>query len=565
MASNQTFVRSLYQVILARDPATAETLGWSSQLDSGFLTKAQVAYGFLSSPEYLTGVQPIARLYYAAFQRMPDLQGVQFWMSLLRTGATWEQIAGQFINSPEFALRYGNPTDPGAIVDILYQNVLQRPADPPGKTYWVDVLNHGAGPGALLNGMAQSVEFQAKANGLIDDTMAYYGIVGRVPTASELAARPADLTNIVLQAISRGASTTGSDGITFDSKTLVESPANDGSVITTIAVTLVGDSFKGNIGSTLGKIVNVPAGLTGVITKTTDTTATLSFTGNAKANASANSVSNVLTTFSASDFVSGSTSGKTGLAQTMAINFFDIPVSETNGTVTMSGAAASSVKVDLVANKLYFGGVTNSLVSGSLANAKKLDVSDLTVSKGTVTFLANDLGDTFVGGATTATITGGAGNDTISLGSATGNRVVFGANNGLDTIKNLKIGAGGDILDFSAFLNKTGATHLAAVQEGAGKAAAWSNGDVLILAGAGLDTPAAVAASFNAGDFAPATANGKAVVITSDIVGDAKVWYLVNQVPAATISASEITQVATLVGINNLGLSGYGFVAANFG
>ena len=567
MASNQTFVRQLYQTVLARDPGTTETTGWSTPLDSGFYTRAQVAYNFLSSAEYQTGVQSLARLYYGAFQRVPDVQGLQFWMNLLRTGATLDQVASQFVNSSEFALRYGKPVDPGSVVDTLYQNIMQRAPDAAGRAYWVDILNHGTGAGVLLNGLAQSAEYQAKANGVVDDVVAYYGIVGRAPTTAELAARPADLTSIVLQAVSRSSSATGSDGITFDSKTLVESPANDGSIITTIAVTLVGDTFKGNIGASLGKIVNVPAGLTGTITKTTDTTATLSFSGTAKANAALNSVSNVVATFSTTDFASGSIAGKSGLTQTLAVNFFDIPASEINGVLALSGTASSAVTIDLFNDKLLFGTVANSLVAGSMSNVKTVDVSDLTVSKATVTFLGDDADNTFTGGTAAATITGGKGNDTLTLGSAA-NRIKFAVSagdNGLDVIKNLKIGTGGDVLDFSAFLNKTGTTHIAAVTEGAAAGAAWANGDVLVLAGPGLDTAAAVAASFNAGDFAVAAANGKAVVITSDIVGDAKVWFVVNQAPAGNIDASEVTQVATLVGINNLGLTGYGFVATNFG
>lgn len=567
MASNQTFVRQLYQTVLARDPGTTETTGWSTPLDSGFYTRAQVAYNFLSSAEYQSGVQSLARLYYGAFQRVPDVQGLQFWMNILRTGATLDQVASQFVNSSEFALRYGSPAVPATVVDTLYQNILQRSADAAGRAYWINTLNKGTGAGVLLNGLAQSAEYQAKANGVVDDVIAYYGIVGRAPTTAELAANPGDLMSIVLQAVSRSSSTTGSDGITFDSKTLVESPANDGSIITSIAVTLVGDTFKGNIGATLGKLVNVPAGLTGVITKTTDTTATLSFSGTAKANAALNSVSNVVATFSTADFASGSVSGKSGLSQTLAINFFDIPASEANGSLVLVGSTSSAVTIDLVNDKLLFGTVANSLVSGSMGNVKTVDLTDLIVSKSTVTFLGDDADNTFIGGATAATITGGKGNDTLTLGSAV-NRVKFAvsaSDNGVDVIKNLKIGTGGDVLDFSAFLNKTGTTHIAAVTEGAVAGAAWANGDVLVLAGPGLDTAAAVAASFNAGDFAAATSNGKAVVITSDIVGDAKVWYVVNQAPNGNVAESEVTQVATLVGVNNLGLSGYGFVAANFG
>ena len=52
------------------------------------------------------------------------------------------------------------------------------------------------------------------------------------------------------------------------------------------------------------------------------------------------------------------------------------------------------------------------------------------------------------------------------------------------------------------------------------------------------------------------------MLITSDIVGDAKVWYITNQADLANITADEIQQVANLDGIHNLTL--VGFAAANF-
>ena len=53
-------------------------------------------------------------------------------------------------------------------------------------------------------------------------------------------------------------------------------------------------------------------------------------------------------------------------------------------------------------------------------------------------------------------------------------------------------------------------------------------------------------------------------MITADIIGDAKIWYIVNQTNTSTVEASEITLVGTLKDINNLGLTGYGFAASNF-
>ena len=55
------------------------------------------------------------------------------------------------------------------------------------------------------------------------------------------------------------------------------------------------------------------------------------------------------------------------------------------------------------------------------------------------------------------------------------------------------------------------------------------------------------------------------VVISADIVGDASIWYVVNQTGPTVVDSTEVTLVGTLTGIHNLGLSGYGFATANFG
>ena len=47
-------------------------------------------------------------------------------------------------------------------------------------------------------------------------------------------------------------------------------------------------------------------------------------------------------------------------------------------------------------------------------------------------------------------------------------------------------------------------------------------------------------------------------------MGDARIWYVVNQTGTSVIDSSEITLVGVLKDVNNLALSGYGFVAGNF-
>jgi hypothetical protein len=84
--------------------------------------------------------------------------------------------------------------------------------------------------------------------------------------------------------------------LTYSTDTFQENPANDGSISTSVLVTLSGDTFATTGTLTSGGHYspnNVPAGLTMVvIVDVAQTQATVTLTGNATAHANANDISN---------------------------------------------------------------------------------------------------------------------------------------------------------------------------------------------------------------------------------------------------------------------------------
>ena len=98
-----------------------------------------------------------------------------------------------------------------------------------------------------------------------------------------------------------------SSSIAYSTTFFVEAVANNGLISTVPTLTLTGDTFTGANGVALagGVVSNVPAGLVAVLTKTSATTVTLSFTGNATAHANANSIANLTVTLSDAAFTSG--------------------------------------------------------------------------------------------------------------------------------------------------------------------------------------------------------------------------------------------------------------------
>ena len=100
------------------------------------------------------------RLYQAAFARPPDMPGVSFHMNDMEVnGLALENVANNFIASPEFKTKYGDSPSDDEFIDLLYQNVLGRSADDDGLAFYKNHFNEGTMTrAAALIGFAESPE-----------------------------------------------------------------------------------------------------------------------------------------------------------------------------------------------------------------------------------------------------------------------------------------------------------------------------------------------------------------------------------------------------------------------
>ncbi len=357
--------------------------------------------------------------------------------------------------------------------------------------------------------------------------------------------------------------------VIYDTNSLLESTSNDGSIRNSITITSIADGFVGRIGSAIGTVTNVPAGLTAKLIKTSDTTATLSLIGKATTHTLANSTTNLTVTFAATSFLSGK-AAIDAVRNDLNVDFLDLNIQENRGILTLVGAVPNNTSIDLTKDSITSGTTPVSLVSGSLGAVTTVDLSGVTTTAGiipTISVIGSSAMDAFISAPTGAKLSGGGGIDGYLLGNGA-DTVVFessAAMNGIDVISNFKLGAAGDTLDFSAFLNVTGKNNIATKNAISTTALAWNNGDVLVVQGDTIDTAAKVAALFGAGKvFAAPTGQAKAVVVVSDLIGDSTVWYITNQstLGITAIDSTEVQEVALLTGINNLSL--VGFAANNF-
>ena len=100
------------------------------------------------------------RLYQAAFARTPDMPGVSYHMNDMEgNGLALENVANNFIASPEFKTKYGDSPSDDEFIDLLYQNVLGRSADDDGLAFYKNHFNEGTMTrAAALIGFAESPE-----------------------------------------------------------------------------------------------------------------------------------------------------------------------------------------------------------------------------------------------------------------------------------------------------------------------------------------------------------------------------------------------------------------------
>lgn len=101
-------------------------------------------------------IDPLLRLYDAAFDRAADGKGLGYWIEVSES-VSLSDIADSFVGSGEFARQYGS-VENDAYIELMYENVLERAPDAAGQAYWLDKLDNGAERGAVMVGFTESAE-----------------------------------------------------------------------------------------------------------------------------------------------------------------------------------------------------------------------------------------------------------------------------------------------------------------------------------------------------------------------------------------------------------------------
>ena len=192
-ASCTAAVNRLHADLLGRAPTSAERNAAVARLANGTVALDAYIASFRVSTDHVSNVDPVTRLYRAYFLRIPDKGGLTFWIARRRAGTSLASISESFARSAEFKTRYGTLTNL-AFVNRVYQNVLGRPGESSGVSFWTQQLNSGKRKrGQVMTGFSESSEYKNAQTSEVTTSVYWILLLGRSPTAGEFSAAVAQL------------------------------------------------------------------------------------------------------------------------------------------------------------------------------------------------------------------------------------------------------------------------------------------------------------------------------------------------------------------------------------
>ena len=182
-----SFITTAYQAYLGRPVDVAGLNYWITQMQLG-TTDEQLEASLLASTEYVanhggTNVSWVLGMYEDLLDRPADGPGLSYWLDQLQAGTNRYQIALEIASSAERE---------AIVVTNDYQTFLGRLASPAEIDYWVNAFEHGAHNEDVIAGFIASPEYyNSPSKGQGDNTVwldsVYHDLYQSTPTSSDLA------------------------------------------------------------------------------------------------------------------------------------------------------------------------------------------------------------------------------------------------------------------------------------------------------------------------------------------------------------------------------------------
>lgn len=181
----ENFVDQLYDTILGRSADPNGRNNWVDRLYTGVRSGADVASGFIFSPEFTsrgtTNEEYVTVLYEAFFGRAPDDRGFARWTGDLEGGLSRAEVLSGFTGSPQFT----NLANSFGIRAESRQGAVDSSAVLTGGLEDSDVLRAGTGNNVLKEGPAAVNAVVANGTEVTGQVYRLYGAtLGRAPDSN---------------------------------------------------------------------------------------------------------------------------------------------------------------------------------------------------------------------------------------------------------------------------------------------------------------------------------------------------------------------------------------------
>lgn len=182
-ADFDALVEQVYDALVGRQATAGEREALAQKVINEGLFEALV--GFVDSE---TRIASIDRLYFAVFNRVPDLEGYRYWVEQGAADWTLADISEYFATSPEFDTRFGSENF-AEMLDQMYLGMFDRAPDEEGKAYWLERLedpDDPVNPGTVVSYFSEGEEAKIIAGSRNELVALMVLFLDRMPTQQEL-------------------------------------------------------------------------------------------------------------------------------------------------------------------------------------------------------------------------------------------------------------------------------------------------------------------------------------------------------------------------------------------
>jgi hypothetical protein len=176
---NSGFAHRATRDLMFRFATSQSVASTSLALGSGETTRPAVIKSLMDTDEY-RGLD-VDRTFTRFLKREVDPSGRAYWIKSIGSGKALWRFRAQLFGSNEYFTKAGATN--ASYLDKVYFDVLGRPIDPSGRTYWTNKLNSGADRGSVALNFLKSSEFRRS---VVDDQ--FLRFLDRKATTAEHAA-----------------------------------------------------------------------------------------------------------------------------------------------------------------------------------------------------------------------------------------------------------------------------------------------------------------------------------------------------------------------------------------